>query len=338
MPRKARIDAPGCLHHIIARGIERQKIFRDDKDRDTFVDRLGRVLAMTDTPCFAWALIPNHFHLLLKTGNIPIAGIMQRVLTGYAGDFNRRHRRTGRLFQNRYKSILCQEDAYLMELVRYIHLNPVRARLVEDLAALARYPYSGHSAIMGKCNAEWQDSDTVLRHFAAGKRSARSRYLKFMEKGISQGRRRDLIGGGLVRSAGGWAVVKQLRKLKIHLKGDERILGDSDFVESVLARAEEEMERKYRIRAKGYDLDFLVQKAASEFALSFSEIIRPSKQPLRVHARSVVAYRAVRELGMSEVAVGKKLGIGQSAVSRAVKRGEELAQDRDILMGEEKNA
>ena len=136
MPRKARIDAAGALHHIIVRGIERRKIFWDDTDRDSFVKRLGQVLAETQTDCFAWALIPNHAHLLLRTGLTPISGVMRRLLTGYAVEFNRRHRRHGHVFQNRYKSILCQEDPYLKELVRYIHLNPLRAKLVADYNSL----------------------------------------------------------------------------------------------------------------------------------------------------------------------------------------------------------
>ena len=126
MPRQARIDGPGALHHIICRGIERRNIFKDNTDRDRFLERLGSVLQKTSTPCYGWALIPNHFHLLLKTGKEPIAQVMRRLLTGYAVTFNRRHRRCGRLFQNRYKSILCQENTYLLELVRYIHLNPIR--------------------------------------------------------------------------------------------------------------------------------------------------------------------------------------------------------------------
>jgi REP element-mobilizing transposase RayT len=109
MPRKARIDAPGAPHHIIVRGIERRKIFLDDFDRDNFLKRLDNVLAETATPCFAWALIPNHVYLLPRTGTTAIATVMRRLLTGYAVSFNRRHRRHGQLFQNRYKSILCRE-------------------------------------------------------------------------------------------------------------------------------------------------------------------------------------------------------------------------------------
>jgi REP element-mobilizing transposase RayT len=110
MPRKSRIDAPGALHHIIVRGIERSLIFKDDIDRNNFLDRLGGIIQETRTHCFAWALIPNHFHLLLKTGTVPIATLMRRLLTGHAVTFNRSHRRAGHLFQNRYKSILCRQE------------------------------------------------------------------------------------------------------------------------------------------------------------------------------------------------------------------------------------
>ena len=102
MPRQAKIDAPGALHHIICRGVERRNIFQDNTDPNRFLDRLGLVLQKTSLPCYGWALIPNHFHLLLKTGKGPIAQIMRRLLTGYAVTSNRQHRRYGRLFQNRY--------------------------------------------------------------------------------------------------------------------------------------------------------------------------------------------------------------------------------------------
>ena len=149
MPRPVLI-APGALYHIIVRGIERRKISKDDTDRIDFLDRLGKVLSETDTTCFAWALIPNHFHLLLRTGACPVSTVMRRLLTGHAMNFNRRHRRSGQLFQNRFKSILCQKDTYLLELVRYIHLNPIRARLITDIKALDKHSFCGHAVIMGK--------------------------------------------------------------------------------------------------------------------------------------------------------------------------------------------
>jgi putative transposase len=136
MPRKARIDAPGALHHIIVRGIDRNPIFKGSEDYENFLVRLGRILQETSTTCYAWALIPNHVHLLLRTGTTPISSVMRRLLTGYAQYFNRLHNRHGYLFQNRYKSFLCETDPYLLELVRYIHLNPIRANILHDIKTL----------------------------------------------------------------------------------------------------------------------------------------------------------------------------------------------------------
>ena len=283
--------------------------------------------------CYAWALVPNHFHLLLKTGNAPIKTVMQRLLSGYAGAFNRRHRRIGQLFHNRYKSILCQQEPYLLELVRYIHLNPLRAGLVETLDQLDSCPYSGHSALMGTCPNDWQDAETILSLF--GKRSsiARSGYRSFVAKGLAAGRRPEFTGGGLIRSAGGWGSLKSLGKGKAHLKGDERILGDSDFVESVLEAQNERLERRYRLEAEGFDIQKVIARAAEVSGLHADQIRTPGKAPLRVHARSLTCYWAVRELGMTTVAVSKVLGICPTAVTKAVARGEWLAKSRGIGLG-----
>ncbi|KKK58644.1 hypothetical protein LCGC14_3042380, partial [marine sediment metagenome] len=130
MPRLARLDAPGVFHHVMIRGIERRKIFWNKKDREDFLDRLGKLLPETRTGCYGWAFLSNHAHFLFRTGKAPLSTLMRRLLTGYVLSFNKRHRRSGQLFQNRFKSIVCQEDIYLKELVRYIHLNPIRAGLV----------------------------------------------------------------------------------------------------------------------------------------------------------------------------------------------------------------
>jgi REP element-mobilizing transposase RayT len=334
MPRKARIDAPGALHHIIGRGIERRKIFYSDADRDDFLERLETILTETLTPCYAWALIPNHFHLLLRTGKAPISTVMRRLLTGYAVSFNRRHRRYGHLFQNRFKSILCQEDVYLKQLVGYIHLNPLRARLVADLKELSKYPYSGHSVLIGKQKRAFQDADYVLRLFGNTVSKARRNYGEYAQKNAKLGRRPELVGGGLLRSSGGWGVLKAMSKARIHLKGDERILGDSDFVKRVLAEQEEQFERRYLLRAQGYDIDRVVKKVAEIFEIAPEQIYKPSNQPLRVKARSLVCYWAVRELGLRGTSVGRLLGFGQSAVSRAVRRGEKISDDKNLSLSE----
>lgn len=332
MPRQSRIDAPGALHHIICRGIERTPIFEDDQDRDNFIDRLGTILSETQTPCYSWALIPNHFHILARTGAAPLSTVMRRLLTGYAVSFNRRRRRSGHLFQNRYKSILCQENPYLLELVRYIHLNPLRAGLVADLKQLARFPYSGHSRIMGTVKNDFQDIDKVLGLFDGTRQSARSRYAQFVSKGVSAGRKPELVGGGLIRSVGGWRELSGLRRLKIHVKSDERILGDSDFVEKVLDSASESMERSYRLKAEGHSFESVAQRVGEIFGVPKRHLMAPGKRPEHVKARSVLAYWAVHEIGMSATEVGLKLGLSQSATSRAVQRGRGLAEEPGLSL------
>ena len=338
MPRKSRIDAPGALHHIICRGIERRPIFEDDLDRDRFVERLCKVVLETESPCYAWALIPNHFHILLRTGTVPVATVMRRLLTGYAVNFNLRHHRSGHLFQNRYKSILCQEDRYLLELVRYIHLNPIRAGLVNDLKGLEGYPYSGHSRLTGKLKGPWQNVDTVLAMFGKTRREARRRYVEFVVQGVSEGKKPELTGGGLIRSAGGWRALKTLRGIGVHLKSDERVLGDSDFVDKVLTAANEAMQRKYRLEAEGYDFDAALSRVCALFDLTIKEVLSWSKQRKRATARSVLAYWLVKELGTSGSEAGERLGLSQSAASRAVQRGERIVTQRGLAFRNGKNA
>lgn len=333
MPRKARIDAPGSLHHIIARGIGRRKVFDDNEDRDFFIERLGKVVSDTETQCFAWALIPNHFHLLLKTGITPIATVMKRLLTGYAMHYNRRHKRYGHLFQNRYKSILCQEDSYLLELTRYVHLNPLRAKLVPDIKELNNHPYSGHSVLMGRVTAEWQNTKYILGLFGDKVSVARRRYLEFVKKGIAAGKRQDLTGGGLVRSVGGWSALKSLRKSGAFQKGDERILGDGEFVEKVLFQAGEAFERKYRLKAKGIDVGRIAERVTDIMGMAPEAVWASGKQPKIVQARSLLCYWATSELGISQVWLSRKLGLSQPAVSLSVSRGRRIALENHYEIG-----
>jgi REP element-mobilizing transposase RayT len=321
MPRKSRIDTPGALHHIIARGIEKKAIFKDTQDRNNFLDRLGKVLAETSTACYAWVLMPNHVHLLLRAGLAPISNVMQRLLTGYAQQFNRRHKRHGRLFQNRYKSFLCEEDPYLLELVCYIHLNSLRAHIVKDMKALNFYPYSGHAVIMGKLKYECQDSDYVLRLFGKRVGAARRSYFKFVSQKKSQGRRPDLVGGGLIRSAAGWSALITEKSAALRIMGDERILGSNDFVESVLQRANEDYEQRTRILAKGQDLNTLIECIADYFEIDTESLYTATKQPVISRARALLCYFAVNNLMMRGAEVAHRLGVSPSSVSRSVARG-----------------
>ena len=337
MPRKARIDAPGALHHIMVRGIEKRNIFHDDFDRDKFVDRLGAIITETQTACFAWALMPNHVHMLIRTGNTPISTVMQRLLTGYSVGFNRRHKRHGHVFHNRFKSILCQEEIYLLELVRYIHLNPLRAAVVADLDQLSEYLFAGHGALCGALDCDWQDCAGVHRWFDVDADVARQRYTAFIEKGVGVGRRPDLVGGGLLRSTGGWDAVKEMRQAGMHNKSDERILGDPDFVAAALAFANERLQRRYAVLDAGRDFSWLLRQVAELCGMDPSAIMTPGKQPARVKARSLASFWATRELGMTATAVGDLMGITQSAVSRAAQRGERIAADLSLVLDIERH-
>ena len=324
MPRKARIDAPGALHHIIIRGIERRAIFKNAADRSDFLERLELILPQTMTSCYAWVLMTNHVHLLLRTGLAPIATVMRRLLTGYAVSFNRRHRRHGHLFQNRYKSILCEEDVYLKELVRYLHLNPVRAKIINNIKQLQSYPYSGHSALMGKAKHDWQDTEYVLKLFDPSIAAARRSYNAFVTKGMVQGRRPDLVGGGLLRSVGGWFELKEFRDSGIRIKGDERILGSSDFVDRVLRQAEEDLEERYRLETFGVDFDSLLLKVARYYETDPDDLQTASKASTITKARTVLCYLAVRKLKISCADVARALRISPTTVSRAVGRAADI--------------
>ncbi len=331
MPRLARLDAPGILHHVMIRGIERRKIFRDNKDRDDLLERLSTILPETNTSCYGWALMSNHAHFLFRSGESGISKLMRRLLTGYAITFNRKYKRHGQLFQNRYRSIICQEDNYLMELVRYIHLNPLRVNLVTNISELNKYPYSGHSALMNTQKGEWQDVKYVLSYFGKSISKARREYLKFVEEGVEQGRRPELVGGGLIRSLGGWSEVrKNPLKSNERIKSDERILGDSDFISQVLSEANEELDRRYRLRSQGYDITGIEKRVIDIFGIEKRGLYSGSRKQKISKARSVFCYWCVKELGESMTSIAKLLGITQPAVGYSVDRGEKIIKTNDI--------
>ncbi len=316
------------MHHVIIRGIERRSIFRDAADKDRFVNRLGELVQSSRTGCYAWALMKNHAHMLLRTGDIGLATLMRRLLTGYAGYFNRRHGRHGQLFQNRYKSIICQEDIYLKELVRYIHLNPLRAGIVTSIGELSNYEYCGHGALLGERTCPWQQTGYVLKLFDKKEQQARDRYREYVEQGVALGRRPELVGGGLIRSRGGWEAVKKLRRQgQDRIKGDVRILGEGNFVEQVLSRAEEKLARQQELKQKGYDIERVEKRAGEVFGIEPEEIRKQGREKHRVAARSLAIHWAVRQLGINGTALARRYRLTQSAIVHAARRGERIAKE-----------
>lgn len=175
---------------------------------------------------------------------------------------------------------------------------------------------------MGKNKNDWQNASWALKLFDRRVSTARRRYRAFVQKGIDQGRRDDLTGGGLIRSIGGWAAVIALRRSDQFQKFDERILGDGDFVEKVLSSAQEQMEKRYDLVSKGYDIDKIASKVSDLLELDPSDIWAPGKERKRVKARSLLCYWAVRELGMSMVKLSRRCNLSLAGVSLSVKRGE----------------
>jgi len=329
MPRLARLDAPGVLHHVIGRGIERRKIFLNTTDRNDCIARLRQLADEGSMAVYAWALLENHFHLLCKTKKRPLSSSMRKLLTGYVVNFNKRHRRYGHLFQNRYKSIVCQEDAYLLELVRYIHLNLLRAGLVKKIDELNRSPWSGHSALAGYVDSNWQDTQYVLSFFGTAP-EARKNYREFVERGVGQGKRPELVGGGLIRSMGGWFEVLALRRMGNKEASDQRILGDGDFVGQLLEEMDDIGRENLRLTTRSIDLAALAEKVCEVHGINSGELRSGSRRDEIVEARRVFSLLAVKELGYSGAAVARYLGVTNSCVTRAVSAEEAPEKEKYI--------
>lgn len=320
MPRKARLDSPGTLHHVMIRGIERRKIVNDKTDRQDFVSRLGQIALDTETSVFAWSLMTNHAHILLRSGLSGLSTYMRRFLTGYAVSYNRRHRRYGHLFQNRFKSIVCEEDPYFKELVRYIHLNPLRAKLVKSLAELDRYPWCGHSILLGKTKNDWQDRVYVLRWFDYEENEAKRAYRQFVKSGLNQGPRPELVGGGLIRSAGGWSAVKALRKRDMQEAADERILGSSGFVKQVIKESERKLIYQFPNGKLFKKSKQLIEEECKKEKISIEALKAGSRRREISRVRFRLAKILVEEYGLSQAEAARQLGVSSTAIVKTLSR------------------
>lgn len=207
MPRPLRIHAPGILYHIISRGNQRQDVFLNEQDFRAYLHRIEETHALFPFRLYAYALMPNHIHLLLEVGEAPISKIMQTLQQRYTQYFNAKYKKIGHIFQGRFKSIICQRDGYLLELVRYLHLNPVRAKIVADPGD---YPWTSHKGYLDAKSPPWLDQDAILRQFSTSREQARKRYKDFLRGGAGVGHRDDLYA----------------------LK-EQQVLGDDDFLETL---------------------------------------------------------------------------------------------------------
>jgi putative transposase len=320
MPRQARLDAPGTLHHIMARAIDGTPLFRDRKDRENLLSRLPALLKMTGTTILAWALMDNHFHLLILSGQQKISKFMRCLLTGYALYYNRKYRRRGHLFQNRFKSILCEKEPYLLELVRYIHLNPLRAGKVKNLSELDSFPWSGHAVLIGKTKIDWQERDYVLTQFSPEPRKAVQIYHRFLTEGKEQGRRDDLSGGGVIRSYGGWSQVISLRGTSNRLDHDPRILGKAEYVNEILREASPKARKQFRDGEKEKLISQVITQICRQAGIREMELRHGSQRKAVSRARAHIAFQLNREDGIPMAEIARAVGVSTTAIIKAIQK------------------
>jgi REP element-mobilizing transposase RayT len=294
-----------------------------DADHNDFIERLEYTTRGDRAFVYAWALIPNHFHLAIRTGTESLSSVMRRLMTGYAETFNHRYKRHGHLFQNRYKSTVVDDEAYLLSLVRYIHRNPLRARLVRSMTALARYPWTGHSSLTGLVDRTFQDNDEILGRFGRRAGEARKRMVAFIGDHKEAKKEESLFkGGGLIRSAGGIENLMRTPKEDRQMY-DERILGDGQFVESILGKTElQKGPKDLRESDKVAGFEEVQRKICKRLKISPLSLMSGGRARQVVRARMIAAHVAGHYLGWAGKDLAEAFGVSATAISRGIARGE----------------
>ena len=301
MSRKPRIEYSGAFYHVIARGNQKQRIFKDQADFQKYLLTLTVYKNRTGTRIYAYVLMNNHVHLLIETGDIPLSKFMQGVSQTYTMYFNRRYRTVGHLFQGRYKAILCDRDAYLLGLLNYIHKNPLRARIAEVLDA---YPWSSHHAYTGKNNPlGLVDADQVLRMFSESKGRARAKYRTFM------------------------AGEDTLSKSAVYATIDQRLQGDDEFVDRIMEQHDRE-EAHARQKKKG--LDEIARVIEQRYGITDKDIRSNYRTQELVQAR-IVFSQAASALGHRGNAIARYMRKDPAAVTRQLRDTEQGGEVRVVL-------
>lgn len=319
MPRQARIDVPGLYYHVFARGIEKKDIFKCESDKNFFLSRLGEVIQDTATPVYAFALMPNHFHLLLRRETVPIATVMQKLLTGYAINFNKLYQRVGHLFQNRYKAIVCQKESYLLELIRYINLNPLRSGQVRSLAELNEYKFCSHSFILGEHKAQWFDPDSVLQFFGNTKTEAAQFYAQLIVDGLLKINAPDAHIISLERYLG-----LEENFTAMDLKVIKQTFGEESVVEKTI-----HLKDNYDLKSeeKESKISSLIADICLSCGVTKEELFGEKKERKIANARAVLAYKLSREVSLTCSEVACQLGVTPSAAFKMIKKGKRLGEN-----------
>ncbi len=302
MARPARLHVEGGVYHVILRGNGGQDIFFSEQDRRFFYGLIAEGCRRFGYRVHGFCLMSNHVHLIAQVGATSLARPMQNLCFRYGRWINRRRGRAGHVFQGRYRALLVEADSYLLELVRYVHLNPVRAALV---ATAEDYPWSGHRAYLGLENLPWLTTDWVLSHFDRREAGARARYRAFVRAGVRAG------------SAAG-------TRDEFHLGTDDsRVLGSARFLESVLGPPARP--------AKAPSLGAIVDRVCGRYGLGAGALAGPGRRRLGSEARGVIGYLARESAAASLSEVARRFNRDITTMSRAVRRVEELAARDDAF-------
>jgi putative transposase len=288
MARKPRVDFPGALYHVIVRGNRRTTLFHDAADYHAYLERLERYRRRDHLRCYAFVLMANHVHLLVETDEVPLARTMQTLQFTYTQYYNRRYRKSGHLFQGRYKALLCDRDAYLLELVRYLHLNPARLRQPQDPW---RYPWSSHRMYLGEVGPVQVETSAILEQFHRQVGPARKAYRRFLQEGLGTG-----------------------HQAHYYEAVDQRFLGDERF----LAEIQEKAKAKHEVTVKGPRVHFtrILQAMATVTGHSPDLLVQTGRQRDRVAARALLVYAGQEWSGLSVKELGRRLHRDPSMISR----------------------
>jgi hypothetical protein len=256
------------------------------------------------------------YNLLVRTSEQPLGILMQRLNSTYAQHFSKKHRRRGYLFQDRYRSLVTQDQRYVQELLRYIHLNPLRAGICADLDKLDNYPWTGHAILMGRQSCSFQDTWTVLRRFGRTVEKARQSYRAFVEQGLS-GSSGDIEGIG--------SAVRRADTGQSRCDEPERwVIGDQSFVKEIFSKARQERLRLSRYRVERLTLADIASKVCAECGISIEQLRRRTRATHTASLRKLFAYLCRSEYGFAVNEIGHYLGTGGPPMSTRIAEGAEL--------------
>lgn len=323
MPRKARIIVPGAFHHIMARGIDGRSLFLDDEDHLRFIDLLHERLKLDGHRLYAWALLTNHYHLLIRVSDHPFSEMMRRINSRYARYYSKKYQRRGYLFQDRYKSIVTQDQKYVEEIIRYIHLNPIRSGLCKNLKTLKVFPWSGHRAIMGRITFEDKKTiQEILRRFGKNDQEARKAYVRFLEAGLAgTGEYGEIVD----------ALRKNNRGAENQLSSRSWVIGDHEFVKTILDQDKQRKIRLVRYSAEQVTLEDIAARVGAAVGVPVDKLRSRSRGGAISKARKIFSYVSRKKYEFPIKDIGGYLGITGPPVSISIPEGEELVKnDKDI--------